>query len=299
MSFQNLIRNPFLSIATTAVMAIILLIFNIILGTDYIAKSAFQSLNEKIDLVVYFKDNVDNYLIKNLTEDLSTLEEVKNVTYTSKEQALEDLGKNHPQTVEFFKKYKLDNPLPASLQITTTSPAAHEKITTSLKIGKYADTLSSIIEENSQTQTPTLENVSKNLVKLQNFTNQVVFWLIAVFLLGGTLIVINAIHLNIYTKRAEISIMRLIGANKGFIKLPFILEGIWYALGALILSTLMLIILINTFSVGGTSLSEYYKNSNFLAVFLAEIVVTLGIGAFGSLWAAHKYIKGKLFINGV
>ncbi len=54
--------------------------------------------------------------------------------------------------------------------------------------------------------------------------------LVAIFALFGLLAAYNAIRVAIYTQREEIAIMRLVGASTSYIKMPFVLEGVWIAL---------------------------------------------------------------------
>jgi cell division transport system permease protein len=64
--------------------------------------------------------------------------------------------------------------------------------------------------------------------------------LIAVFALFSALIIYNAIRVAIYTQREEIGIMRLVGASGSFVRFPFVLEGLFIALLAMILSVFIL-----------------------------------------------------------
>ena len=121
LGLNNFWRNKFLSMATIIVMAIIIFIFNVILAIQFIGNQALQSLSERVDIVIYLQDDIEYYDATKLTEALKNIDGVKNVKYTSKEEALEIVGKTHPKTAEFLTKFNLKNPLPPSISITTRS----------------------------------------------------------------------------------------------------------------------------------------------------------------------------------
>jgi len=178
---SNIWRNKVLSLATIFVIAIIVFIFNIILSVNFIAKDALSNLNKKVDLVLYLKDTTDTPQTQNIMSTIKGLEGVENITYTTKAQALEQLKKIHPELSTSFEKYNLGNPLPASFSITTTDPKYHESITTFLSQQQYSAYLSNVTSTNDTT---IIKSVSKNLIKVSDFTRQVIFWLIMTFVIG-------------------------------------------------------------------------------------------------------------------
>ena len=118
--------------------------------------------------------------------------------------------------------------------------------------------------------------------------------MVLVFVLGGTLVIVNAIELTIYTRRREIHIMRLVGATPNFIRLPFLFEGILYGLFAVLLSFLFLFILSNTIQIEGTNLLSYVSNLELGKLFAAELVITLTIAIISSFAAVQQYLRGNL-----
>src|SRR3989338_4839824 len=146
----NIWRNKVLSLATIFVIATILFIFNIILAVNFIAQDAISDLNKKIDITVYLKESTEFEQVDYLTKKIATLEGVENVTYTSKKDALDQIKTTHPDLSLAFEKYNLGNPLPASLNITTSHPKYHLPIADFLNQDKYLIYLSSIVTADSE-----------------------------------------------------------------------------------------------------------------------------------------------------
>lgn len=279
LGLNNIWRNKVLSLATIFVTATILFIFNIILAVNFIANSALTDLNKKIDLTVYLKDDTTYEQAQIIIKDLNNVEGVANVTYTSKQDALEKIKSTHPDISLTFEKYNLSNPLPASIDITTSHPKYQETVNTFLQQDKYQIYLSNVVTN----ENTIISSVSKNLLQLTNFTQQIIFWLILTFILGGSLIIINALQITIFSRKKEISVMKLVGASNWFIRLPFLIESTIYGTLAVILSFIMLFILSGKIKIAETSLFSY--------IFLGELVITILLSIFSATVAIHEHLQ--------
>lgn len=296
LSLSNIWRNKVLSLATIFVTGTILFIFNIILAINFITQDALLDLNKKIDITVYLKETTTQEQATGILNDLKNFKEVENVSYTSKENALEQLKTTHPELSISFDKYKLGNPLPASINVSTIHPKYHKAISDFLSQDKYKIYLTNVITNNSQENT-IISSVSQNLLRLSDFTHQVIFWLIIIFVFGGALIILNALQITIFTRKHEISVMKLVGASNWFIRSPFIIESIIYGLTAVILSFIMLLIFSQKIQIQNTVLWNYYSDIHFLNIFLVELAGTITLSIFSSLIAIHEYLKKDLLDN--
>ncbi len=297
LGLKNFWRNKFLSFATILVMAIIIVIFNIILAIQFIGNQALQSLSERVDIVIYLRDDTSFYDASQLSDSLKKIGGVKDVKYTSKEEALEIVAKTHPQTAEFLRKFDLRNPLPPSISITTGSAEDHLKIQALLSEDRYRNMLQNYVSEESGGENIILSSVAKNLENISRFVKQIIFWVVFVFILGGTLIIVNAIQLTIYNRRQEIHVMRLVGATPNFIRLPFVFEGLLYAVFAVLLSFMILFWLGQSIHLESTNLWEYSTGMNLQRVIVSELIIAIVLALISSFSAAEQYIKGKLILN--
>jgi len=293
LSFSNIWRNKFLTIATVLVMGILIFIFNIIIGIDFVTKAALNDLTQKVDIVIYLKDDVEYFEIQQLTEELQNLDGVTNVTYTSKKEALEMISKTHSSIADFLDQYGVENPLPPSLSITTERPELHSMVRQFLNQEKYRPILANVITD-TDTQNNATNAVTKNLVSLSNATNQIIFWVFIIFIIGTILIISNAIQLTIYNRQREIYIMRLVGATRGFIRLPFLFEGMIYGVLAMIIATILILLLATQVQVAEVSISEYLNELPYIRMFFIELAAAMSLGVLCSFIAARRYLRSKL-----
>jgi cell division transport system permease protein len=285
-------RNKFLTVATILVMAILIFIFNIILAVNFVAKSALDELTQKVDIVVYLKDNVEYYQVQQMINELQDLRGITEVTYTSKSEALEIVSETHPKTAEFLTRYGVDNPLPPSINITTERPELHIMVQQFLNQEKYRHLFANVIAEGGKQSTAT-EAVTKNLINLSRATNQIIFWVFVIFIIGAVLIISNAIQLTIYNRHREIFIMRLVGATHNFIRMPFLIEGLFYGIISMLIAALLLYILASQIQIAEVSIPEYFQNIPVYKIFFIELGIAAVAGILCSFLAVYRYLRTK------
>lgn len=293
LGLRNFWRNKMLSIATVLVIAVIVFIFNVILVVHFIGNQTLKALSERVDVVIYLQDDVSFYDAQTFLKALKDMEEIRTATYTSKEEALEVVAKTHPKTAEFLKKFDLKNPLPPSISINLQKPEDYQKVENFLEKGEYKTLLKNYVADGGTGENAILSSVAKNLANMSRFVRQIIFWLVLVFVLGGTLVIMNAIQLTIYMRRQEINIMRLVGATPIFMRLPFIFEGVLYACSAIMTSFLFLLLLSKNIQIENSTLWNYYNALEIGKVFWVELAITSVLGVISSFAAVQQYAKGK------
>ncbi len=287
----NFFRNSWLTFSTLIIMILALLTFEGLIVFNIISRAAVQSIQDKIDITVYFKNNVSEDQILSIKKTLEGLAEVKAVEYISQEVALENFRKRHQQNETITQALEeLDtNPLLPSLNLK-----AHD----SRNYGMIAEYL-----ENSDLK-PLLEKVTyaQNEVvikRLNKFIDAIkkTGIVITLFLaISSILVAFNTIRLAIYSNSDQIGIMRLVGASNSFIKGPYIFEGILYGLISGILSFLIWLPIIKAISpylnnfVLDFNLVDYF-GSNFEVIFFYQLVFGIILGIVSALIAIRKYVK--------
>lgn len=290
LAISNVWRNKFLSVATIFVIAVILLIFNTILLVNFIARDAISDLNKKIDIVAYLKESTTYEQSVSIINDLKGVEGVESAIYFSKDDALKQINKLHPDISTAFEKYNLGNPLPASINIKTTDPKYYENVTEFLSQEKYKPYLSTLESATSE-NTSLVTSAAQNLMKITNFAGQIIFWLITIFIIGGALIILNAIQITIFNRKKEIEVMKLVGASHSFIRLPFILESIIYGILAIILSLGMFAVITQKIDISSYGISTTFQNVEIIKIIAAEILATIILSTISSLIAVHEYLN--------
>ncbi len=297
LGLTNLWRNRLLSLATITVMAIMICIFNTILAVNFISRQALSQLNAKVDLVFYLKEGTDYYNANQIVSQLSNLPGVTRVDYVSKERAMDLISNTYPETTQFFTKFNLQNPLPASISVKTDNAETHRSITNFLHQSPLNQFIDQETAPNRTDSTAVLSATTQNLLNINHFVRQLVFWIVFIFIIGGALIIINAIQLTIFTRRQEIFIMRLVGATPNFIRLPFITEGICYAVIAVTLSFIILIVGGQALGLDNLQFMQNLSGTQIIQIFLTELGLAALLGLISSAITMENYLRQQLTFN--
>ena len=220
-SLGRIVQYPLATLMTVAVIAVALalpLFLNVLLQNT---RTATADWNQAFDLSVYLDKKAGTARTQALAKQLRTRADVAAVRVITADQALKDFR----DTSGFGKALDVlsDNPLPNTIIVTPTLAASTTEGTVALKTSIAA--LSDV--DTVQLDTEWVQRLNAMLEVLRR-----VVWLIGGLLgLGVVLVVGNTIRLDILNRRAEIEVMKLVGATDGFARRPFLYSGVWYGLG--------------------------------------------------------------------
>lgn len=279
-----------LSVATTVMMGLILFIFNVIMVLNVLTTSSLDALGDKVDLILYISDEASIYDLTEMVNSIEDLSIVKSASYTSKDEALSEFLDAYPDKSDPFTLYGIDNPLPANIKVVTENPDQHQEVLDYLKSTAYDDLLINV-ESSDENQ-----EIVTRLLSVSNFTTKLIVGVIVTFIFGSLLMIMNAIHLSIFTRKTEIQIMQLVGAKPSMIRFPFLFEGAFYSLIAVFFSLILLILFVEGTNL--TSFSNFQANFHPSILFLSELVVSVAIGVISSAVAINYYLKKTMVING-
>ncbi|WP_299521883.1 ABC transporter permease [uncultured Lutibacter sp.] len=207
------LRSSYLSV----VISIGLVLFLVgILGLIVLkTNSITEHFKEKVTITIFLKDNAKNIDVEILQAELKRAEYTKSVTYISKK----DAAKKYTEEIgEDFVEFLGDNPLKNAVDISLKS-----EFVTPEKIAEIEQNLliRSIVAEVTYDK-PLIELLIKNI-------NRLSFWMLlfsSLFTLIAIVLINSSIRLSIYSKRFTIKTMQMVGATKGFIRMPFIWNSI-------------------------------------------------------------------------
>lgn len=285
LAWSNLSRNKLLSSVTILIMALILFIFNVIFTVNLIAHQTIEQLQNKVDLILYLKENSDTLVINQLVQDLKNLPEVEKVDYISEEEALKGLLEKYPENIDPVSYYNLENPLPSSIQVVTRSPEDHENILNHLEESRYKELLLDINTNNEN------EKITERLIEITRFSEKLLLGIVITFILGSTLVIANTLHINIFHRRKEIEIMKLVGAPLSFIRGPFMIEGSLYGIGGVIFSSILLLIFSQSIQISEWGLIQF--DINYGRLFLMEGLIGILIGVLSSLISVQPLLQKR------
>jgi len=293
--FRNFIRSGFTSFASILIMTITLLVITSIFFVQATLNSALTDIKEKVDVTVYFVSGAENSSIENIENSLSKLPEVKEITYTSAEEALASFKERHSN--DYLTLQALDelneNPLGASLNIKAKDPSQYEGIV------KYFEGEGSLSNDYLRAVDKVDYHQNKividRLTSILNGAERLGFIISFILILISLIITFNTIRLIIYMSRDEISVMKLVGASSRYIRGPFIVSGILVG----VMSTVVTILILIPVSIWlgnqmtdfiGINLFTYYK-SNFFQLFTIILLSGVIVGSISSYFAVHRYLK--------
>ncbi len=290
--WQNFTRNAWLSTATVAVMVLALSVFLGLVMFNVMTGTIISSIENKINISVYFKADTSEDDILNVQSQLKSLAEVASVDYVSKDQALAVFQEKHQNdpTISQALDQLGSNPLLASLNIHANNPNQYQII------AEYLDTNSSIqpfVEKISYAQNA---GIIDRLNRILTIARRGGIALTVLMALVAMLITFNTIRLAIYSNRESITIMRLVGGSNFFVRGQFLFEGVVYGVLSAIVSMLLIAPVIYFISPYGTILVPemdvwHYFVSHSPLLFLYGLIFGVVLGLISSFFAAGKYLR--------
>jgi cell division transport system permease protein len=298
--FVDFWRNGVVSLASVLVLVVTLFVIGSILFSEALLTSALDQIKDKVDINVYFKTNAEEPDIAAIMKFLQTLPEVKSVTYTSRETALEDFKTRHADNSLIVSSLQEigDNPLGASLNIKAKDPSQYASIAKILE----GDTALSAGGSSIDTTIIDKVNYNQNKLVIDRLTGiitatQKLGWAFAVILsVIAILVTFNTIRLAIYTSREEIAIMKLVGASNNYVSGPFMFEGVMYGAAATVIAMFLLygtsVWLGPTTAgfFGGLNLYLYFVR-NFFQIFGILLISGILLGMLSSWLAVRRYLR--------
>ncbi|HEM5092291.1 TPA: ABC transporter permease [Streptococcus suis] len=297
-SLKSLKRNGWMTIAAISSVAITLtlvgLFASVILNTAKLA----SDLEQNVRINVYLRANstdqaetivneagetVANPDYQKVYNQITALENVQSVTYSSKDEQLQKLTATLGDTWNLFQGDA--NPLYDAYIIDTTEPQYVKTVATEIaKIDGVTEVRDGEVET---------ERIFKlaNLVRTWGLAATGLLLFTAVFLIS------NTIRITIISRSREIQIMRLVGAKNSYIRGPFLWEGAWVGLlGAILPSVLVYSLYKMIYTSVNASLASQDLSLISMNVFVpgmigALFIIGIIIGSLGSVISMNRYLK--------
>lgn len=289
-------RNRTVSLSSIFILTITLSIITAFFLFRAIFSYTLDQVTQKVDVRIYFTTDATEDQIGDVKARLLGLPQVKSVTYTSREQALNEFREKHSGdqlTLQALDELG-NNPFGASLSVVAKDTSQYQAIADQLSNGSgLLGAAQASVDKINYYQ---LKDSIDKLNNIIGWTNTVGFWLSMVFILMSCMIVYNTIRLAIFVYRDEIAVMKLVGASNMFIRGPFVVEAILYALSATLVTLAIYfagtiwVAKKTVFFFEGMNIHSYFLSHFFQ---LAGILLASGIvlAVISSLLAVRKYLK--------
>lgn len=282
--FRNVWVNRMMSIASITVLMACLIIIGI-------GAMAYFNINSLLDIVeaqnvvmVYVNDEASDLETSQLKFDLESLDNVASCEFVPKEDAFERQIEIMGGDSALFDGFT-SSPLPDAYKVTVVDLAAFSQTVESIK------TLDNVysVRENS--------DLASKLVSIRRAVTIVSAGLVLMLFLVALFIISNTIRITMFSRKLEINIMKAVGATNGFIRWPFLIEGVLLGIISSVVSVLVLWglyeLIIYAFSsvISMLGFSFVPFLSYVWYIFGSYIAIGVITGSFGSMVSMNKYLK--------
>ena len=285
--FKSTFKQKKMTSASIIIMCATMFIFGLFFVIGENVNSVIHQIEEQQGIQIFIDEEATETEIETLGNEIRNIEGVNKVTFVSKEDALNSVKEVFDDNQGLLEGWDEENPFPASYFVTLTDLSLNEQVQEKI----YAlDNVDEIASEN---------NTINRLQELANGIQIMTVIILALLIIISIFIISYTIKLTVHARRREISIMKYVGATNGFIRGPFIVEGIIIGLISAIITLVILgisynavmggigeSILVQSIGIGLLSFSEM-----FFLVLTVYLILGIGIGILGSVISMRKYLK--------
>ena len=293
-SLQGFTRNLSTALGSIVTIFLSLLIIGVFLVGACIVNNLVSSIEDEVSITAYVSDDAEQADIDSLMNTIRGIQGVSSVSFTTKDQALENFRNSMTSNPDVLDQLDGTNPLPASIDVELSDPQMVEQVAAEIEAN---GTFRSICDEpdNPADSLKYGQQTVDKLFSLTNYVRYVGIALIALLIFIALVFINNTIRLAILARRKEIAIMRLVGASNGFIRGPFLMEGALHALigAGLAVAALQALrmLALPKLQSALSFLSLDVSGQMYLIIYGSLILAGLVIGLLGSAFAMRRYLK--------
>lgn len=295
-------RNIWLSIAATLVMTVTLVILLITVGASLILSATADAMRDKIDITIYFKPGTSLEALDEMATIIRTDNNVRSIEISDSvmeyQRFLDDNADNEDLMAalndEEMNQIML-NTMQATMRIKVYDP---EDLSELRHIVNTTEVIQETIDEEME---PTYDVNRAEIATITSWANVAKnggLILGAVFLVISILMIFNTIRMAIFSRREEIYMMKLVGADTGFIRGPFVVEAlICGVISGIVAGTIAFFLYqllapsLSSYGINIASVAAYMETSRLVLVYLGVICTGMLIGYISARFAMHKYLK--------
>ena len=282
--FSNVFKNKKSTGASLMIMCATMIIFGIFLILGENINHFVAEVESAQGVQVFINNDATQEQIDEIGDKIRQIDGVSTVEYVSKDDALQQMKDRFGDKQDLLEGYEENNIFPASYVVTLTD------LTKSQEVQDQILTFDNIKKITSKDETVT------TLINLANGIKIVTGVILVLLVIISIFIIANTIKLTVHVRRKEISIMKYVGATNGFIRWPFIVEGMIIGVFASIISIVIVGFAYNFIAQKLIS-SEFMQVINMSLVTFSDmfnsiifVYMLLGIG-IGAIRKCHIYEK--------
>ncbi|HEU4492784.1 MAG TPA: permease-like cell division protein FtsX [Rubrobacteraceae bacterium] len=283
-ALKNIRLNLLMSITAMTTTFICIVVLGVGLLASSHVEGVIGSVRDDVSVEAYFPPDATDEEIDEITNTVEGWPEVASVNYISEEEALATFKETFADRPELYEN--LDpGVLPASLQIQLENPTE-------------AEVVAQRLEEEQGFSDENLSYPQQTIDRLNSVTSAMIWGLYGatiLFLISSVLLISNAIRLSIFARRKEIEVMKLVGASDGFVRTPFVFEGMVQGLIGAGLAALTVVWLNFLFIDWARDALPFVPISgdavNTILILLVLVIVGVAIGVLGSFLSVTRFLR--------
>ena len=286
--FGNVFKNKKSTGASLMIMCATMIIFGVFLILGENINHFVQEVEDAQGIQVFATREATPEQVQQLGDEINKINGVNTTTYVSKETALNQMKEKFSEHEEFLEGYEGENNIFSDSYVVTLTD-----LNLLDQVEKEIWNLENVKEITSSNETVT------TLIDLANGIKIVTGVILILLIIISIFIIANTIKLTVHARRKEISIMKYVGATNGFIRWPFIVEGMIIGIIASAISIVLVAIAYNFIAeqmvnsqfmkMVGVSLVGF--SDMFSSIIFTYMLLGIGIGAVGSVISMRKYLK--------
>jgi len=282
---QNIWRNGVMSVSSIFAVTITLLLIAVIGTVALNIQDMTYHIEENLTIYVKMDRQLKDKDAAALQPKIEAIEGVKQVTFSSKDDELNKIIESqNDEGKKLYENFRKNNPLGAAYIVEVNDT-------------KQLDTIAQKIQELDNVHEVNYggDSTTSLVNSLETIRNGGAIFVAALTIIALFMIA-NTIKITITSRQTEISIMRMVGASNWFIRLPYMLEGVFIGLLGSIVPVLVLYFGYTSLYSSAADLlpSMLVLREPFPFIFeVSGILAGLGcgVGLFGSFVSVRKFLK--------
>lgn len=279
-------RNRGMGLASIGSISAVLIILGMVLILILSINNVVSETQNKFDEIqIFLKNGVKEEEIEEIGNKLKSFDGVKKVRFLTKDKAMEDMQEDWGEEGDLLEGLE-ENPLPNSYIIELKDIEYADKVVEDIKG----------VEEIEEVKY--YRDIIEKLLSIANYISVAGMVIIAILILISVFIISNTVKITVTARKREVNIMKYVGATNGYIRGPFIIEGILLGLIGAMLSILIV-------NYGYDYLFQII-NEKLYVIFTVYLVaphtllkditiiftaIGMGIGTLGSLVSLKRFLN--------
>lgn len=277
-SLKSLGRNGWMTFAAVSAVTVTLLLVGVFIMIMMNLNKVADDLENDVEIKVFVSLDTEEEDIEELEGEITDLEGVDSADFSTKEEELTDLVLDFGDELSLFEQ---SNPLFDVFYVKATEPQQTEAVANTIAELEYIED----VEYG--------EGKIEKLFNVLNTGRNVGLVLILALLFTAMFLISNTIRITIVARRTEIEIMKLVGATNWFVRVPFILEGMWLGiLGSIIPIGLVILLYQRITEYAQPRLTgELIQLLEFSPFIYQVSALILAMGVFIGIWGSFMSIR--------